>query len=484
LPDSEDSETKHLCFACVGEAFLSAEIKRSGQPASCSYCGNKRKCITIEEMADRIEGAFEQHYRRTSPDPNDFEYMLMKDPESSYDFERHGEPVVWAIAGAAGIDEAPATDIQQILQERHSDWEMAQMGEECEFDSDSHYEEKDPNDIEMREEWRYFERSLKTETRFFNQHGQATLDAVFEGLADHETRDGRRVVVRAGPGREIASLYRARVFQSSEPLEEALKRPDIGLGPPPFAVATAGRMNARGISVFYGALDPVVALAEIRPPVGSRVMVGKFNLLRPLRLLNVEALKAVFIKGSIFDGTYIRTLERAKFLGRLSSRITQPVMPSDEPSDYLVTQAIADYLASEVRLDGIVYPSAQAGGATENLVLFHRAARVQLMELPPGTDLGAHTYTNTEDGPEMDYWVWEDVPADKQAPDDPPLRALKPEPPASGTTYDQREVTLQLDLESVQVHHIEAVAFTTKAHMVRRHRSKTMSAGVARRLRD
>lgn len=102
------------------------------------------------------------------------------------------------------------------------------------------------------------------------------------------------------------------------------------------------------------------------PPVGSRVMVGKFELLRPLRLLDVAALESVFVKGSIFDSGYIRRLEQAKFLERLSHRITMPVMPTDEASDYLITQAIADYLAAEVNLDGIVYPSAQAGGAAHS----------------------------------------------------------------------------------------------------------------------
>jgi hypothetical protein len=106
----------------------------------------------------------------------------------SYDFERHGEAaVVEAIANAAEISETIATNIQHILDERHGDYEMDKMGEETEFASDSHYQE----DIELGEEWRYFERSLKTETRFFNKHAQATLGAVFEGLADHETRDGR-----------------------------------------------------------------------------------------------------------------------------------------------------------------------------------------------------------------------------------------------------------------------------------------------------
>jgi len=49
-------------------------------------------------------------------------------------------------------------------------------------------------------------------------------------------------------------------------------------------------MNARGVSVFYGAIDPRVALAEVRPPVGSRVAVARFEIIRPLRLLDLNAL--------------------------------------------------------------------------------------------------------------------------------------------------------------------------------------------------
>ena len=159
-----------------------------------------------------------------------------------------------------------------------------------------------------------------------------------------------RSYARSRAPQKISVFYRARAFQSSALLEEALRRPDIGLGSPPSHLAIAGRMNARGISVFYGALDANVAVAEIRPPVGSRVMVGEFNIARPLKLLDVEALQSVFVKGSIFDGGHIHQLEHAKFLGHLSRRITMPVMPDDEPTDYLMTQAIADYLATELSL--------------------------------------------------------------------------------------------------------------------------------------
>jgi hypothetical protein len=42
-----------------------------------------------------------------------------------------------------------------------------------------------------------------------------------------------------------------------------MKRPDEEIGPPPPSLAVAGRMNAAGIAVFYGATDPSVALSGL-----------------------------------------------------------------------------------------------------------------------------------------------------------------------------------------------------------------------------
>ena len=57
------------------------------------------------------------------------------------------------------------------------------------------------------------------------------------------------------------------------------------------------------------------------------------------------------------------------FLRSLSRRITRPVMPDDEAMDFLVTQAIADFLATEssTSLDCIFYPSIQAAGNASNV---------------------------------------------------------------------------------------------------------------------
>jgi hypothetical protein len=345
VSEEDQSEKKRVCFVCVGEEYLKSEIHNEGKRTKCSYCGKSRKSVSLEALADHVEYAFEQHYWQTSTEPDPYELMAIK--EGDADFDRHGEPVVFAIAEAALIDEEIAADVQKVLEDRHYDHGKVEVGEECQFAEDSYYEQNDPNDFEFRESWRAFERSLKTETRFFNRWAETTLKEVFEGLSEHETVDGRRVVVQAGPDKDLTALFRARVFQSSHPLENAIQRPDIEFGPPPYDAATAGRMNARGISVFYGATSPEVALGEIRPPVGSRVLVGKFELLRPVRLLDVAALQSVLVKGSIFDSGFIRRLERAKFLEGLSRRISMPVMPNDEISNYLITQAIADYLATD-----------------------------------------------------------------------------------------------------------------------------------------
>src|SRR3546814_2510266 len=73
-------------------------------------------------------------------------------------------------------------------------------------------------------------------------------------------------------------------------------------------------------------------------------------------------------------------------------------MPSDEALEYLVTQAIADFLAVMAipSIDGIVFPSVQSSGDAFNVILFHKAARVEEIELPKGMELSASYGTLSE----------------------------------------------------------------------------------------
>ena len=333
----------------------------------------------------------------------------------------------------------------------------------------------------QRMDWRSFENSLKTEARFFSRTAANHLTSIFDGIGELQTRDGRPLVVDAGPGTDFHTLYRARVFQSDDKLEAALGRPDIHLGSPPAPLAAAGRMNARGISVFYGANNQKAAIAEVRPPVGSQVAVAQFEIIRKLRLLDLTALSDVRVTGSIFDFGLAGRMEGAVFLRSLSGRITRPVMPDDEPFEYLATQAIADFLATEasVPIDGIIFPSVQAAGDVLNVVLFHKAARVEAMNVPEGTEISASTGRWAEHGWQEDYEVLEKVPPlhkevdkNEQEPGWPDFAAIAEAMPLDPRDADWRDASLRIVPESIEVHRVKRVEFATDEFAVKRRRRK------------
>jgi hypothetical protein len=464
--------SKNLCYRCIGESYLKAEVKREGKGKTCSYCGRKAKSYTIAELSDRVEEAFNDHYIRTSDQPNSWQISMLSDKESDYDWERDGEPVVYAIMNACDIPEKAAVDIQQVLEERHFDIESAKCGEETDFSSDSYYEEKKHDTSYWQEKWNNFENSLRTEARFFSRSAVTLLESIFGGIENLRTHDGRALVAKAGPNTAISEVYRARAFQSSDKLKEALKYPDQHIGPPPTEYALAGRMNAHGISVFYGANDPLAALAEVRPPVGSRVVVGRFEIVKPIKLLDLTALSTAIESGSIFDSTLKNRLERAMFLRKLSQRITIPVMPYEEPFRYLATQAIADFLATEANfpLDGIIYPSVQVADGRLNIALFQKAARVEKIAIPEGTEVEANLGYWDEDYWEHDFSVIEKTIGDEERNQkkEAEIGSFLIEHHLSG--YDSRPVTLRMDVNSLEVHIIRAVNFSSNVHTVRRHR--------------
>ena len=469
-----DDDTLSICADCVGEPFLSEKIRAEGVPGLCAYCeGDDAPVFTVEKIADEVEIAFEEHFRRTPTEPSDFEYAMIK--EGDLVWYRDGQPVASVIAEYTQIDGQGAEDIRSVLFDRHYDRERYEMSEEGPFDKDAHYAEAGVDDDDDLSSWHHFEVSLKTQARYFSRVAEETLRSVFQGMADHKDQNGHPAIVDAGPGEELASLYRARVFQSEERLRHALRHPDQDLGSPPPTLAIAGRMNARGISVFYGATDPLVALSEVRPPVGSRVLTGKFNIVRPLRLLDVEVLRAIDIKGSIFDRGFIERLRHAKFLGWLSERISVAVMPDDEPLEYLATQAIADYLATEADppLDGILYPSVQGGEGKRNAVLFHKAALVKRLDVPVGTKITVELYGHSDDGATLDPWVFEEVPP----PVPPPAQeetngfpVLVPEDLTIPQEYEWRQAALQLDISSLRVREVRGVTVDSEEHTVFRQR--------------
>ena len=465
-----DATEKFICLKCVGETFLSDEIRREGTRRPCSYCGATLKSIALEVLSSRIDTAFQEHYVRTPCDPSDFECMMLADRESSYEWERKGEPVLFAIMEAAELPEAAAADVQSLLEEQFADWDSQVGGEETEYESESQYELRGVDDSEWMSRWRRFDGALRSEARFFSADAIDYLNSVFLGIEALRDQSGVSLITEIGPGCEIASLFRARVFQDEGKLLEALGRPDLHIGPPPSALAISGRMNARGISVFYGANDTDVAVAEVRPPVGSKVAVAQFVVQRSLLLLDLTKLARVVETGSLFDPEHSKRLARASFLRKLSTIITEPVMPDDEALDYLPTQAVADFLATShgANLDGIIYPSIQLGGNALNVCLFHKAADVEQLLVVEGTTFETASEQHYDEGPEVEYSVRVILPpADADQKPERPLRRRTILEPAAAAT-------LRILADAIYVHHTNSVIYRSSVHGVWRRERQTV----------
>ena len=240
-------------------------------------------------------------------------------------------------------------------------------------------------------------------------------------------------------------------------------------------------MNARRCPAFYGAMDPETCVAEVRPPVGIHVVLARFEVARPVRLLDLDELAHVYVVGvSHFDPDYTTLQGRAAFLRHLVSEISQPVMSGDE-EQYAVTQAVADYLAyrldSEVLpdlgIDGVIYRSSQTGGAGRNLVLFNRACKVEPYNLPEGTDVecdvrAANEETEGDECEEMT--VYERVSAAVKR--EPLTDSISAPDGCGAQRCDEpsvrHEPTLRIDVESVYVRKIRSVCYDSTRYAVNR----------------
>ena len=146
-------------------------------------------------------------------------------------------------------------------------------------------------------------------------------------------------------------------------------------------------------------------------------------------------------------------------------------MPDDEAFEYLATQAIADFLSTESdpQIDGIIFPSAQVAVTSLNVVLFHKASKVEKLNLPEGTELHAELWQMYEDGPEPEYSVTEEVaPKEENIKEENEELPLDLEWALSDSEFS--EPTLKIDTDNIWVHIINSVKFSSSDFQVKRYR--------------
>ena len=239
--------------------------------------------------------------------------------------------------------------------------------------------------------WRRFREAILHRQRFFNDPAKAFLVEIFDGLQNQSDIDDKPVFYRLLPSEEPL-FYRARIVANEDAFSAIAQDPAGQMGPPPATLRRAGRMNAAGIAVFYGAMEKETAVAELRPAVGSLISMAAFQVHRPIHVLDLTRFTRAGRQLDIFAKNQMVRATQWAFMQSFASEISQPILPGDEHLEYVPAQVVAEYLTSqpvrwrgsEVTPDAIIFRSAQRDGG-KNIAVMGDAATI-CRQAPPAAD--------------------------------------------------------------------------------------------------
>lgn len=356
-----------ICFECIEDEHLRATAESEGVPLLCESCGEEENnAFSYERLGKEMEPIIRKHFQ-LGPTVRKFY------DDDSEGWEQEGDPLFDIVSEVLRQDVADPNELVSAICDAEDYWPGD--GEDAFYDSTSHYVRRPTTTQAWIADWQYLRGELAHRRRFFSDGARNLFDRLFEDVAELKTfdRDAKTwlpVINTLPAGTEV---LRARVVRSDAELKTFVRGSAIELGAPPADKAQAGRMNASGIAVFYGAMNYETCLAEMRPALGGRVLVGAFRTTQTLRILDFRRLEAARVAElSFFDSRYADQQERVAFLRRLHGLISRPVVPGRE-DEYLITQTLTEYLAHVHRpaFDGVIFKSVQRESGA-NIVLFGR----------------------------------------------------------------------------------------------------------------
>lgn len=373
IDEDDDEEGPFVCDECIGDDVLSAEIEAEDEIRECSYCNNDhRPAVSIRWLGARIDDTWQSLIGEAESIP----YF---DDDDRMSTVQNGDSAITLLSEMmVAADDQISEDVLDHLGAEHQ-FNINDGGRDCYDTSEEKYVISLPDDREYRDLWQSFCESLKHGRRFFSDTAEAQLDEILGPILRGENTDYGAAIRTITAQDESRFVYRARTANDDAARRAIFAAPIKQLGPPPPAYCSAGRMNVTGIPVFYASFDVATCVAETRVPVGGSSIVGRFEIIRPLRLLDLTQLSSIENRLSYFHSDYLRAQAYRSYLRGFHDEIKRPVIPGREALEYLPTQVVAEYLWTRRanRVDGIIFASAQMSGQHENLVLFPHAVLIE-----------------------------------------------------------------------------------------------------------
>lgn len=314
----------YCCANCFGDSFLDNHIpKISKQTGTCSFCSaTSTALVKPTELLDYFQSVCSIYTEWNGADAKPLVTWFQED---------------WQIFSSLDLVKA-----QTLLGEILNDGEIVRKKHFPQF----------VIALPAVEKWASFRSEIMWRNRFFFRH-ELDLDRL-------KTLFHRYLETDASEFGD--QLYRARIQTdgSAIPLNK--------MGCPHAVDAKNGRANPVGIPYLYAASTPETAIAETRPHPGDLLSVAQFNVILPLRLLNLMHPRKTISPLAVEDEDELYALRHdLAFLCHLESELSKPILPRVADLEYLPTQYLCEFIKN-CGYDGVVFKSSISNGA--NVALF------------------------------------------------------------------------------------------------------------------
>lgn len=327
-----------VCANHVHDGFLAERITEIGIE-SCTYCGGPG-AAALEGIMVYVKRAVDEYYVPAIshlswdayPQATDSEDVLLHIVEEDF-------------------DEAVFNDMVQAFSDNDELWTpLAEDG--------------GLGDSWLGAGWARFRRWVTTESRFLLEP-PSEEDHEFGQAPQEMLREIGELILSEGMVRSLPSgtpVYRARILPGHVGHVDARD-----MSAPPQEFANPGRMNPRGIPMFYGALDPETAAIEAYD--GSHhAVIAEFRTLGGLEVVDLTILPPL---PSIYDDEQGGRRRRLLFLADFARDIAKPIdRDKQREIEYLPSQAVIEYMRLALSrivgtpIHGVLFRSSRSGEAS------------------------------------------------------------------------------------------------------------------------
>lgn len=340
----------YVCPNCFESQHLQRYIESEGKTDDCPTCGIKgAKVIDACALAELFE-PISRFYEVAEAG----KHFIYDSEEGGSIGGDEGEPLDQLLQDDWPIfsDKVDPGDIQRILKAVWPD-----------YDDTSYYASSDLWYVSPDEEFQSLADRLTHDRRFFPRDRPPEPGITpIERLLHYRLEGYVQTLTQI-------EWFRARRHEvvSSHPIPNPLPACDMG-APPRARVLRGGRANPAGISYLYLGSSVETVIAESRAIPGDYLSVGKFTIPNNQCVVNLADTMPPLDPFAYEDLRW--EIERRALLKELGWRLSRPIRDGEHELGYVVTQYLAEFIASQGYI-GIIYPSAMSNGV--NLVLFEPA---------------------------------------------------------------------------------------------------------------